>query len=321
MRRVFVVALVLAVPVLAVVPYVDGSAEAPLFSLFTLVAMATLWNLMAGFAGLTSFGQQTYLGAGAYLLYLLADAGVDPFAGIALAAVGAALLAIPVSALVLRLHEGYFAIGTWVVAEVFHLLATVSPRVGGNTGTSLPGIGSYPPVLRQALVYWWALALMVCCVGGVYALLRSRFGLDARAVHADPVAAAAAGVIVGRVRWTAYVLAGLGFGAIGALLFAHDLYVQPGSAFGVQYSVYMMFMVVIGGLGTIEGPLLGALIFFALQQVLADQGAWYLVLLGALAMLVTLFAPRGVWGSAAAGRDVALLPIGHRLRPPARSAS
>ena len=238
---------------LAAVPYVSGAAVAPLFSLFTFVAMASLWNLMAGFAGLASFGQQTYLGAGAYLLFLLAQAGVDPFLGIPLAAAGAMLLALPVSVLVLRLHEGYFAIGTWVVAEVFHLLATVSPRVGGNTGTSLPGAGAYPPVVRQALVYWLALALMVGCVAGVYLLLRSRFGLDARAVHADPVAAEAAGVTVGRVRRVAYVLAALGFGALGALIFAHDLYVQPGSAFGIQYSVSMMFMVVIGGLGTIEG--------------------------------------------------------------------
>lgn len=298
---------------LTVVPYADSGLVTPLFSLFTLVALATLWNLMAGFAGLTSFGQQTYLGAGAYLLYLLADAGVDVFMAIPLAALGAAVLAIPVSVLVLRLHEGYFAIGTWVVAEVFHLLATVSPRVGGNTGTSLPGVGAYPAVVRQALVYWWALALMVGCVLGIHLLLRSPFGLEARAVHADPVAAAAAGVKVGRVRRVAYLLAALGFGALGALIFVHDLYVQPSSTFGVQYSVYMMFMVVIGGLGTLEGPIVGALILFAMQQTLAASGAWYLVLLGAVAMLVTLFAPKGLWGTLVAPRGINLLPVGHRL--------
>jgi branched-chain amino acid transport system permease protein len=106
------------------------------------------------------------------------------------------------------------------------------------------------------------------------------------------------------------VLAALGTGAVGAVIFAHDLYVQPGSAFGVQYSVYMMFMVVIGGLGTIEGPILGAVIFFVLQETLSDYGAWYLVLLGGLAILVTLFAPRGLWGSLG---GVSLFPIGYRL--------
>jgi branched-chain amino acid transport system permease protein len=154
---------------------------------------------------------------------------------------------------------------------------------------------------------------MVACVAGIYLLMRSRFGLDARAVHADPVAAASAGVAVGWVRRVAYLLAALGAGAIGALIFAHDLYVQPASAFGIQYSVYMMFMVVIGGLGTIEGPIIGALIFFTLQQTLSSYGAWYLVLLGALATLVTLFAPRGIWGTLAIPNGFELFPVGYRL--------
>jgi branched-chain amino acid transport system permease protein len=299
----------LLVLALATVPYVASRFESTLLTFFTFVALATLWNLMAGYAGLTSFGQQAFLGVGAYTLYLLSDAGIDPFLGIALAAVVTALVSLPVSVLVLRLRDGYFAIATWVVAEVFHLVATVSPRVGGNTGTSLPGISAYEPVLRQALTYWWALAVMVSCVVGVFVLMRSNFGLDARAVHAEPVAAASTGVAVGQVRRVAYVLAALGTGAVGAVIFAHDLYVQPGSAFGVQYSVYMMFMVVIGGLGTIEGPILGAVIFFVLQETLADYGAWYLVLLGGLAILVTLFAPRGLWGSL----GISLLPIGYRL--------
>ncbi|MEN3306932.1 MAG: branched-chain amino acid transport system permease protein [Micromonosporaceae bacterium] len=300
---------------LAAVPYLAARAEQSLVDLFCFVALASLWNLLAGFAGLTSFGQQAYLGAGAYALYLFAAAGVDPFLGIVLAAVTSALLSLPVSVLVLRLTAGYFAVATWVVAEVLHLVATVSPRVGGNTGVSLPGVAGYPAVLRQALVYWWALGLMVVCVAGLGLLMRSRFGLDARAVHADPVAAAGAGVAVARVRRVAYLLAALGTGAVGALLFAHNLYVQPGTIFGAQYSVYMMFMVVIGGLGTVEGPVLGALIFFGLQQTLSGHGAWYLVLLGAVAIAVTLFAPRGLWGSLAARYGLALLPLGYRVTP------
>jgi branched-chain amino acid transport system permease protein len=295
---------------------VAGWAETALVDLFLFVALASLWNLLAGFAGLTSFGQQAYLGVGAYTLYLVASAGVDPYLGIAVAAVVAALVSLPISLLVLRLSAGYFAVATWVVAEVCHLLATVSPRVGGNTGVTLPGIARYPLVLRQALTYWWALALMVVCVVGIALLLRSRFGLDARALHAEPVAAASAGVAVPRVRRIAYLLAALGTGAVGAVLFSRDLYVQPSSAFGVQYSVYMMFMVVIGGLGTMEGPIVGALLFFALQQTLANQSAWYLVLLGGVAILVTLFAPRGLWGGVATRFNVALLPVGYRMRVP-----
>ncbi|GGN94639.1 branched-chain amino acid ABC transporter permease [Actinoplanes lobatus] len=298
---------------LAAVPYFAARAETALIDLFLFVALAGLWNLLAGFAGLTSFGQQAYLGVGAYALHLYASAGVDPAWGVLLAAVTAALVSLPVSLLVLRLTAGYFAVATWVVAEVLRMLATVSPRVGGNTGVSLPGAGRHPLVLWHAITYWWALGLMIASVIGIGLLMRSRFGLDARAVHAEPLAAAAAGVAVGRVRRVAYLLAALGTGAVGAVLFCHHLYVQPSSIFGPQYSVYMLFMVLIGGIGTIEGPILGALLFFALQQTLAGYGAAYLVVLGAVAMLVTLFAPRGIWGAVSSRWDVSLLPLGYRI--------
>jgi branched-chain amino acid transport system permease protein len=300
---------------LAAVPYYAGTpAEQPLVTLFAFVALASLWNLMAGFAGLTSFGQQAFLGVGAYSLYLLASRGVDPFIGIPVAAVTAAAVALPASFLVLRLTGGHFAVATWVLAEILRLLVSLEPSVGGNTGVSLPGVSGYEPLVRQALTYWWALAVATCSVVGVYLLARSTFGLDARAVHSEPVAAAGTGVEVNRTRRWAYCLAAAGTGAVGAVLFAQTLYVQPGSIFGVQYSVSMMFMVVIGGLGTVEGPILGALIFFGLQQALSGYGPWYLVLLGAVAIAVTLFAPRGLWGFAASRWGWSLFPIGYRLR-------
>ncbi|MEO3857784.1 branched-chain amino acid ABC transporter permease [Acrocarpospora sp. B8E8] len=293
---------------LAAVPYTLGPAvEQPLVTLFSLVAMASWWNLLAGFTGLTSFGQQAYLGVGAYGLYVLALAGIDPFVAIPLAAVLAGIVALPVSFPVLRLSGGHFAVATWVLAEIFRLSVTLSPAIGGNTGVSLPGISGYLPLLRQAVVYWWALGIAAGSVLAVWLLARGRYGLAARAVGDDPVAAASSGIRVARIRRWAYCLAAAGTGAVGALLFTHTLYVQPGSIFGVQYSVLMMFMVLIGGLGTIEGPVAGALIFFALQQTLAAHGPWYLVLLGAVAVAVTLFAPRGLWGHL--GRP--LFPIAH----------
>ncbi|GIH24368.1 branched-chain amino acid ABC transporter permease [Acrocarpospora phusangensis] len=291
---------------LASVPYTLGpGVEQSLVTLFSLVAMATWWNLLAGFAGLTSFGQQAYLGVGAYGLYVLALAGVDPFAAIPLAAALAGVVALPVSVAVLRLSGGQFAVATWVLAEIFRLAVTLSP--GGDTGVSLPGISGYMPLLRQALVYWCALGLAAGSVLAVWLLARGRYGLAARAVSADPDAAAASGVRVARIRRVAYCLAAAGAGAVGALLFTHTLYVQPGSIFNVQYSVLMMFMVLTGGLGTVEGPVAGALIFFVLQQALSAHGPWYLVLLGAVGVAVTLFAPRGLWGHL--GRP--LFPIAH----------
>ncbi len=205
--------------VLAAVPYfAGGPAEQPLITLLTFVAMASQWNLLAGFSGLTSFGQNAYIGLGAYGLYLVAAHGVNPFAGIILAALIAAVISLPVSLLVLRLSGGYFAVATLVVAAVFQIVATLSPSVGGTTGVSVPGLAGYDPVLREALIYWATLAVAVISVAGVYLLVRRTFGLDARAVGSDPVAAASAGVRVGRIRRLAYLVAAGGAGAVGALV-------------------------------------------------------------------------------------------------------
>jgi len=306
---------VVTVLLLAAVPYVlGGPAEQPLIVLLTFVAMASLWNLLAGFSGLTSFGQHAYIGVGAYALYLVAAHGIDPFAGILLAAAAAAVVSVPVSALVLRLSGGYFAVATLVVAATFQVVATLSPSVGGTTGVSLPGLAGYSPVLREALIYWATLAVAVVSVAGVCLLVRRTFGLDARAVGSDPVSAASSGVRVGRIRLLAYLAACGGAGAVGALVALQTLYVEPTSVFNIQYSVEMLFMVLVGGIGTIEGPIVGALVLFALQQTLSAYGAWYLVIVGGLAIVVTLGAPRGLWGLASERLGWSLLPIGYKIR-------
>jgi branched-chain amino acid transport system permease protein len=311
----FTVASAVAVVILVAVPYfAGGPAEQPLITLLTFIAMASLWNLLAGFSGLTSFGQHAYLGLGAYALYLVASRGVNPLAGILLAAAIAAVISLPVSAIVLRLSGGYFAVATLVVAAVFQIVATLSPSVGGTTGVSVPGLAGYAPVLREALIYWATLAVAVASVAGVYVLVRRTFGLDARAVGSDPVAAASLGVRVGRIRRLAYLAAAGGAGAVGALIALQTLYVEPTSVFNVQYSVYMLFMVLVGGMGTIEGPILGALVLFALQEALSSYGAWYLVVVGGLAVAATLVGSRGLWGLVSDRFGWSLLPIGYRVR-------
>lgn len=304
-----------ALAILAAVPYfAGGPAEQPLIVAFTFIAMATMWNLLAGFSGLTSFGQNAYIGVGAYGLYLVASHGVNPFAGIAVTAVIAGLVALPVSALLLRLSGGYFAVASLVVAAVFQIAVTLAPSVGGTTGVSLPGLAGYDPVLREAMIYWAAMIVAVVCVAGVFLLVRAGFGLDARAAGGEPVAAASLGVRVGRIRLLAYLAAALGTGAVGALIALQTLFIEPNSVFSVQYSVEMLFMVLVGGMGTIEGPIIGALILFALQQALSQYGAWYLVLVGGIAVLATLTVPRGVWGFFSDRWGWSLFPVGYQVR-------
>jgi branched-chain amino acid transport system permease protein len=310
----------LAVAAAALAPYLVGTnVTQPMVTLFLLAGMASLWNLLAGYAGMVSFGQQAYLGIGAYALYLLGRAGMSPFAAIGPAALAAAVASAGIFLILRRLSGGYFAVASWVVAECLFLYVTTQGWLGGGTGVGLQQLSSMVPVVREADTYWAALAVLVLCAGGGYLLVRSRFGLDSRATGSDPVAAAAVGVEVQRTRRLAYVLAAAGFGAIGAMLLISGLYIDPASVFSINYSADMLFMVVIGGLGTIEGPLIGALILFAAQQVLAQYGAWYLVGIGALAIAVVLLAPAGLWGSVSGRRGWSLLPVGYRVRSPRRS--
>ena len=129
-------------------------------------------------------------------------------------------------------------------------------------------------------------------------------------------AAAALGVRVGPLKFLLYVLAGFGCGAAGALTLANTLFIQPRSIFGVQWSAYMIFMVLVGGLGTFEGPLIGALLFFTIQYEFADLGAWYLIGLGLVAVAFALFLPRGAWGLLNRRAHIRLLPVGYRLNQP-----
>ena len=109
---------------------------------------------------------------------------------------------------------------------------------------------------------------------------------------------------------------------MGALIALQTLYVEPTSAFSIQYSVDMLFMVLVGGMGTIEGPIVGAFVLFALQETLSAYGAWYLVIVGGLAVVTTLVASRGLWGLASERLGWSLLPVGYRVRQPgARSPS
>ena len=304
-----------ALVVLALAPYLVGTGVTqPLVTLFLLVSIAVLWNLLAGYAGMLSFGQQAYLGIGAYVLYLVSKAGVSPFAAIGAAALACGVAAVPIFALLRRLTGGYFAVATWVVAECLFLYVTNQQWLGGGTGVGLQQLSSMPPVVREAYTYWAALGVMTVCLVGVYLLVRSRFGLDSRAVHDEPAAAATMGVEVGRTRWMAYILAAVGAGAVGGILIVSTLYTDPGTIFSVNYSADMLFMVVIGGLGTMEGPVIGAVIFFAVQQEFAGYGAWYLVAIGAVAITVVLTVPGGIWGEMAARRGWSLLPVGYRVR-------
>lgn len=288
-----------------------------LVNLAILVVLASMWNLLAGYAGLISVGQQAYIGIGAYTVLVAAQHGVEPFLAIPMAAVVCALLALPASLLMFRLSGGYFAIGTWVLAIVAEIIFAGIPSLGGGSGAALPGLAGISPVLRGAYTYWAALAVVVASLGGVYLLLRSRLGLVLKALRDDERGARSIGSRVYGAKQLTYLLAAAGCGAAGAMLIISQLNVEPANVFSVNFSAEMIFAVLIGGVGTMEGPVLGAIIFIALEQVLANYGAVYFIVIGALAIAIALWAREGLWGSFTRRVPLRLFPVSYFVRPPA----
>jgi branched-chain amino acid transport system permease protein len=193
-----------------------------LAEIYAYVALASAWNLLAGYAGLVSIGQQAYVGLGGYLLFALTMLmGVPALWSIPLVGLVAATVSIPVAALVFRLRGHYFAIGTWVVAEVFRLLTSQVSVLGGGSGTSLPaGIVTSIAASRQErefLIYWIALGLAALVLALIVALLRSRYGLALTAIRDNEVAAQSSGVGVTRVKLVVYVTTAFCTAMVGAV--------------------------------------------------------------------------------------------------------
>ncbi|MGZ4334698.1 MAG: branched-chain amino acid ABC transporter permease [Gaiellaceae bacterium] len=294
--------------------WLSESQMLDLVQFFAYLAMAQMWNLLAGFAGLVSIGQQAFIGFGAYSLFVFGDrAGIHPFAAVALAGLAAAVISLPTAAVAFRLRGGYFAIGTWVIAEVFHLVAINLRWVGGGDGTLIYSAASLDRGLREHGAYFWAVGIGVGSVLGAYALLRSRLGLALASVRDDETAARSLGVDVLRAKVVVWVLAAFGCGLAGAVFNLPLLRVQPDAAFTVNWSAFMIFIVVIGGLGTIEGPIVGTIVFFVLQQELAAHGVWYLIILGGVALVIAVWTRSGVWGVLTARYPLRLFPVARRL--------
>ncbi len=300
-----------------------------LFFILTMLTLAQFWNLLAGYGGLVSVGQQAFVGLGAYAMFAAVVLwGWDPIPSILAGGAAALLLALPMGALAFRLQGAYFAIGTWVLAEVCRLTLAQWKALGGGTGTSLPreatadiwGVAATAALLglrdaaaRDVLAYWLALLLAAATIGGILALLRSRTGLALAALRDNPEAARSVGVDTARIRWLVWLAAALGTGLAGALIYVQTARISPDAAFSVtDWTASVIFIVVIGGIGRVEGPILGVLVLWGLQTLLADFGSLYLLTLGLIAIAVMLLAPRGLWGLAAE-RGVEIFPVRRRL--------
>ncbi|GKY90125.1 branched-chain amino acid ABC transporter permease [Sinisalibacter aestuarii] len=312
--RITVWAFVLGCAVLALAPLWGSPAFlSRSVVLFVYVLLAVTWNALAGYAGLMSVGQQAFFGLGAYFTIRLSDGGVPVFAAMAVAAGAVALVSVPISYVMLRLKAGEFAIGMWVLASLLHLLVNLDPLIQGETGISLLALNAFDPKTRMVVIYLFGLLSAVGVVAGMLLLLRSRFGAALQAIRDSEEAAGSIGVPVFRTKQLVFVFAALGAALAGALWLASTVSFQPKTYFGIQWMAYTVFMVIVGGIGTFEGALIGAVIFFVIETLLASFGLWYLILLGGTAVFFALAFPQGVWGYARNRHGWFLLPIGRTL--------
>lgn len=312
--------LAFAVVAAAAPAFMEGDSLRLAVEVFVMLAMAQAWNLLAGYTGFVSVGQQAFVGLGAYALFATAiHGGVDPFAAVLAGGLVAASVGALAAPALFRLRGPQFAIGTWVLAELFRIAFTHTAWFGGASGLTLARVlGGVEMDTRVNLTYWLALALAAGTTLGLYMLLRSPFGLALRTVRDNEASAQSVGIDVARVKRLVFVAAAFITGCAGAVSYLNTMFVSTGAAFTVEWSAIIIFVVIIGGLGTLEGPMVGTLIYFVLRETLADHGTWYMITLGATAITVMMLAPEGLWGAFARRTGVRLLPTGVRLRTPRR---
>ncbi|MXZ51081.1 MAG: branched-chain amino acid ABC transporter permease [Rhodobacteraceae bacterium] len=329
--RMAAIGTAILIPVAFILPlFASRSLLQDLFFIFTMLTLAQWWNLLAGYGGLVSVGQQAFVGMGAYAMFgTVILLGWDPVPSILAGGIVALLLALPTAFFAFRLQGAYFAIGTWVIAEITRLTVAQWKQLGGGTGTSLPrsatrdimfvdGIKALfdtkTSVARDILAYWLALILVILTIAAIYWLLRTRRGLALAAVRDNLQAARSVGVDPDKIKWLTFLAAAFGTGLTGALIYMQKARISPDAAFSVvDWTAYVIFIVVIGGIGTIEGPILGVIVFLLLQSLLASYGTWYLISLGLIGIIVMLFAPRGLWGLLSDRTGIELFPVQRRL--------
>jgi branched-chain amino acid transport system permease protein len=263
------------------------------------IALAQMWNLLAGYTGLLSLGHQLFVGIGAYALFEATQRyQIAPWWALPLAGIAGGLAAALLAPALFRLRDAYFSIGLWVFAEIGQLVVSKTPALGSTAGRSLDLSALGDVETFQAISFWVAAAIGLAALLSVHALMRSRLGLALLTVRDNELAARSIGVDVWRVRFVAFVVSGFGCGLAGAAYFMGTMFVAPDAAFDLNWVVMMMFATLIGGIGTIEGPVIGVVVWFALRELLTGalgiQGGGYLIAMGAVAMGVSVFAPRGL---------------------------
>jgi branched-chain amino acid transport system permease protein len=293
----------LALVVLGVFPLVISDPTATTIAVYTIMFMAatTSWNMFSGYSGYLALGHAVFFGCGGYAVALAArdwhfKGGWDVFALLPFAALVAGLVAIPVGLIALRVRRHTFVVVTIAIFFIFQLAAFNLGFTGGTSGITFP-FATFSPASYNNPFYYVGLAILVLAVAMSWAVRRSRFGLQLLAIRDDEDRALGLGVKTRRVKLSAFVLSAIPVGMVGGLYFYFLGQVYPQFAFDPLFDVSLALMGFLGGIGTLVGPLLGALVLESLQQyftqTFSGNGA-YLIIYGVLFLVVILLLPRGV---------------------------
>jgi branched-chain amino acid transport system permease protein len=261
---------------------------------FLYLALAQMWNLLAGYSGLISLGQQSFVGMGGYVVAVMSNYyGVYIWLGVLLGGVFSALLGLFMSLFIFRMKGVYFAIGTWIFSEA--LLIWFS-----NWEYTKYGMGLFikpNPNISMTEIYYASLIVGVGSVALVYGILRSKLGLGLMAMRDDEAVSETMGVEVFRSKLYCFLIGAFVTGSTAGILYIFQVFIQPYKAFAIDWTVKLVFIVIIGGIGTLEGPIVGAFVFVLLSQTLAEYFSVSMLILGAIAILVILIAPKGIMGT------------------------
>jgi len=294
-RKIRSALLVLVVLVLGSVSiFGDQYTKLLLMLAFLYMALGQFWNLLGGYAGLVSLGQQIFIGLGGYTLAVtVLYYGFPIWLGVLTGGVVALLFALVISPAIFRMSGVYFSIGTWVVAESLAIWFSNWEYVEMGQGLFIKPAKQ----LSVSQLYYLAMLVGVGSVALVYWVMRSKLGLALMAMRNDPGASETCGVSVFRNKLYCYLISSFCTGLTAGVLYLNMVFIQPYRAFGIDWTVALVFIVIIGGIGTIEGPIIGAVIYVLLQQYLSDYASVSMLALGVVAIIIMLIVPKGIMGT------------------------
>ncbi len=265
-----------------------------LLNIFLYITLGSMWNLMSGFTGMTSLGQQTFIGLAGYSLAVMtATYGMSYWVGFLVGGAVGAAVSLILAVILFRMRGMYFAVATWVIAEALKTFFTSWTYVKQGAGMSV-SVSPYP---STRTIYFIALTLCIIAMAVIYLLLKSRIGLGLTAMRDDADAASSVGVNIFKSKLLVFVICAIFTALAGAVFYLNKGNIYPTGGFGISWTVSVVFIVIIGGIGTMAGPVVGSVVYVILSEVLAQFKGWSNIILGVIAILVILFLPDGIMGT------------------------